>query len=50
MMRAALLALALLAPILADAPAPQTVAGCSTDMECENGPDPRDPWGEAESE
>lgn len=28
----------------ADAPAPQTVANCSTDSECENGPDLDDPF------
>jgi hypothetical protein len=25
---------------VAEAPAPDTVAGCSTDWECENGPEP----------
>lgn len=32
----------------ADAPAPQTVANCSTDSECENGPDPINPFGDDE--
>ena len=30
----------------AEAPAPLTVANCSTDSECENGPDTINPFGE----
>lgn len=52
-MRRALIALslALLGGLTeAEAPAPQTVANCATDMECENGPNPSDPWNEHEEE
>jgi hypothetical protein len=46
-MRRLLLCLAILAGHqLADTPAPLTVANCSTDSECENGPDPLDPFGD----
>jgi hypothetical protein len=46
-MRRLLLCLAILAGHhLAEAPAPSTVAGCMTDSECENGPDPLNPFGD----
>lgn len=32
----------------AEAPAPLTVANCMTDSECENGPDPINPFGDDE--
>ena len=46
-MRRLLLVLAILAGHhLAEAPEPLTVANCSTDSECENGPDPLNPFGD----
>lgn len=46
-MRRFVILLALLsAHALAEAPAPLTVANCTTDSECELGPDPLNPFGD----